>query len=64
MRLRRGGKNTKTKKTYRKKGLNDPDKQDDAVTHLQLDILECVVKRALARITVNKASGCDSNPKT
>ena len=27
-----------------KKGLNDPDSQDDVVSHLELDILECKVK--------------------
>ena len=32
------------------------------VNHLQLDILECKVKRALVRITMNKASGCDRTP--
>ena len=38
-----------------KKGLNDPDKLDGVVTHLELDILECEVKRALGKITINKA---------
>ena len=32
------------------------------VTHLEPDILECEVKRALGRITTNKASGCDGIP--
>ena len=27
-----------------KKGLNDPDNHDGVVTHLEPDILECVVK--------------------
>ena len=27
-----------------KKGLNDPDNNDDVVTHLEPDILECEVK--------------------
>ena len=46
------------KKLY-KKGLNDPDKHDGVVTHLEPDILECEVKQALGSITMNKASGGD-----
>ena len=42
-----------------KKGLNDPDNQYDVITHLEPDILECKVKRALGSITVNKATGGD-----
>ena len=42
-----------------KKGLNDPDNHDGAVTHLQPDILECEVKWALGSITMNKDSGGD-----
>ena len=42
-----------------KKGLNDPDNHNGVVTHLQPDILECEVKRALGSITTNKASGGD-----
>ena len=38
-----------------KKGLNDPDNHDGVVTHLEPDILECEVKWALGRITMNKA---------
>ena len=30
-----------------KKGLNDPDNQDDVVTYLEPDILDCEVKWAL-----------------
>ena len=45
-----------------KKGLNDPDKHDGVVTHLELDILECEVKWALGSITTNKASGGDGIP--
>ena len=30
-----------------KKDLHDPDNQDDVITHLEPDILECEVKRAL-----------------
>ena len=43
---------------YKKKGLNDLD-NPDGVTHLQSDILECEVKWALGRITMNKASASD-----
>ena len=39
------------------KGLNDPDNYDGVVTHLEPDILECEVKRALGSITTNKAGG-------
>ena len=39
-----------------KKGLNDPDNHDGVVTHLEPDTLECEVKWALGRITMNKAS--------
>ena len=40
-----------------KKGLNDPDNHNGVVTHLEPDILECEVKRALGSITTHKASG-------
>ena len=45
-----------------KKGLNDPNKHDGVVTHLQPDILECEVKWDLGSITTNKASGGDGIP--
>ena len=45
-----------------KKGLNDLDNHDDVVTHLEPDILECEVKWALGRMTMNKASGGDGIP--
>ena len=35
---------------------------DDAITHLEPDILECKVKRVLERITMNKASGGNGIP--
>ena len=35
---------------------------DGAITHLEPDILECEVKRALESITTNKASGGDGIP--
>ena len=40
-----------------KKHLNDPDNHSGVITHLEPDILECAVKRALGSITTNKASG-------
>ena len=45
-----------------KKDLHDPDNHDGVVTHLDPDILECEVKCALGRITMNKASGGDGIP--
>ena len=41
------------------KDLHDQDNQDGMITHLEPDILECEVKRALESITTNKASGGD-----
>ena len=45
-----------------KKDLHDPDNHDGMITHLEPDILECEVKRALGSITTNKASGGDGIP--
>ena len=45
-----------------KKDLHDPDNHDGMITQLELDILECEVKRALESITTNKASGGDGIP--
>ena len=45
-----------------KKDLHDPDNQDGVIIHLEPDILECEVKWALGRITMNKASGGDGIP--
>ena len=45
-----------------KKDLHDPGNHDGVVTHLDPDILECEVKCALGRITMNKASGGDGIP--
>ena len=42
-----------------KKDLHDPNNQDDVITHLEPDILECKVKWTLGSITTNKASGSD-----
>ena len=47
----RGSKNTQN---YTKK--DDWDNHDDGVIYLEPDILECKVKWALGRITMNKAS--------
>ena len=44
------------------KDLNDPDSHNAVITHLEPDILECKVKRALESITMNKASGADRIP--
>ena len=44
------------------KDLHDPDNHDGVITHLEPDILECEVKWALGRITMNKASGGDGIP--
>ena len=45
-----------------KKDLHDEDNHDGVITHLEPDILECEVKWALGRITMNKASGGDGIP--
>ena len=42
-----------------KKDLHDQDNHDGVITHLEPDILECVVKWSLESITTNKASGGD-----
>ena len=45
-----------------KSDLNDPDKHNDVITHLEPDILECEVKCTIGSITMNKASGGDGIP--
>ena len=45
-----------------KKDLHDPDNPKGVITHLEPDILECEVKWALGRITMNNASGGDGIP--
>jgi len=45
-----------------KKDLYDPYNHDGVITHLEPDILECEVKWALGRITMNKARGGDGIP--
>jgi len=47
-----------TEKLY-KKQLHDPDNHNGVITHLEPDILECEVKWALERSTLNKASRGD-----
>ena len=49
------------RRTY-KKNLHDPDDHNGVITHLEPDILECEVKRALGSMTMNKASGGDGIP--
>ena len=39
-----------------------PRNHDGVITHLEPDILECEVKRALESITMHKASGGDGIP--
>ena len=41
---------------------HDPGNHDGVITHLEPDILECEVKRALGSITMNKTSGGDGIP--
>ena len=45
-----------------KKYLHHLDNHNGVITHLEPDILECDVKRALESITTNKASGGDGIP--
>ena len=45
-----------------KKDLHDPDNHDGVITHLEPDILKCVIKWALGSITMNKASGGNGIP--
>ena len=58
--IKKSGRNTQ-KKLY-KKDLHDPDDHDGVIIHLEPDILESKVKRALGSITMNKASGSDRIP--
>ena len=45
-----------------KKDLHDQDNHDGMFTHLEPDILKCIVKWALGSITTNEASGGDGIP--
>ena len=42
-----------------KKELHDQENHNGVITHLEPNILECEVKRALGSVTRNKASGGD-----
>ena len=44
------------------KDLNDSDNHGGVITHLESDILECEITRALGIITRNKVSGGDGIP--
>ena len=45
-----------------KTGLNDLDNHESVVNHLELDMLDCEVNRALGSIAMNKTSGGDGIP--
>ena len=45
-----------------KKDLHDPNNHNAVITHLEQDILECELKWALGRSTMNKAGGGDGIP--
>ena len=45
-----------------KKDLNDPDNHNGVIIHLDTDILDSEVKRALESIMTNKVSGGDGIP--
>ena len=47
-----------TEELYRK-DLHDQDNHDGVITHLEPDIIECEVKWALGRITMNKVNAGD-----
>ena len=50
------------RRTAQKKDLHDPDNHGGVITHLEPDILDCEVKRALGSIITNKARGGDGIP--
>ena len=55
----------KVARIYRRtvqKDLHNPNNHYGVITHLEPDILECEVKRALGSITMNKTSGSDGIP--
>ena len=45
-----------------KKDVHDPENHNGVITDLEPGILECKVKWALGRITMNKSSGRDGIP--
>ena len=51
-----------TQKNCANKDLHNPNNYDGVITHLEPDILECEVKWALGRVTMNKATGGDRIP--
>ena len=50
------------RRTVQKKDLHNSDNHNGVITHLEQDILEYEVKRALENISTNKASGGDGIP--
>ena len=50
------------KKKKKKKGHNAQDNHYGVITHIESDIMECEVKWALRRITMNETSGGDGFP--
>ena len=52
----------KYRKEPYKKDLHDPDNHDGMIIHLEPNILECEIKWALGRNTINKSSGNDGIP--
>ena len=56
------GKNTQKTEGQYKKRHNDPGNHNGAVTHLELDLLQCEVNWALGSIPMDKASSDDKIP--
>ena len=50
------------RKTVQKKDPNEPDNNNDVVTHPEPDILDCEVSEALGSTAVHKTSGCNGIP--
>ena len=50
-----------TEELYQK-DLYDTDSHDGVITHLEPDILECMIRWALGSISTNKVSGGDGIP--
>ena len=48
--------------TVQKTDIHNPDNHNGVITYLEPDTLECEVKWALERITMNKSSGGDGIP--
>ena len=45
-----------------KTSLDEPGNHDGVISHLEPDILDCEVKRALGTVIMNKAEGGDGSP--